>query len=77
MLGLAQEEADRNGLSDDRHRLRHPRMRLDPAVLGVVGHPPRGHLLGRVGHQQLGQQRTGLDPSAGRIRYNVSAPATK
>ena len=34
-------------LSDS--RLGHPRMWLDPAVLGVVGHPPGGHLLGRVG----------------------------
>ena len=46
-------------------RLRHSRMRLEPAVLGVVGDPPGGHLLGRVGHQQLGWQRAGLDPSAG------------
>ena len=26
------------------------------------------HLLGRIGHQQLGRQRAGLDPPAGRIR---------
>jgi hypothetical protein len=41
-------------------------MRLDPAVLRVVADAPGLHHLGRIRHQQLGRQRAGLDPPAGR-----------
>ena len=58
-----------------RHRLRHPRVRLDPAALGIVADAPGLHLLGRVRHQQLDRQRAGLQPAAGRFRAKDRRPA--
>ena len=53
--------------SPSRDRLRHARVRLDPAVLGIVADPPSGHFLGGVGPQQLGPQGAGLEPLASRL----------